>query len=468
MARNRYRQHLRPMQGGTHMVTSVGLAMSRRRLAAAGLTALSAAAAACAPGGSSGGSGSGAQTTPAPAGLVFLTRGSEHHRQIFDRFAEEFKQVQPRVTVTQEFVAGGTPLFLEKETTLVAAGQQADVCFNEAIRWREAAAKGLYEVLDPYLAKERQLLAEVFPYFVDIGKWQGKNYATPIDPSMYVMVYNLRVWQNAGVPAPDPKQPLTWPEFTDRTKRLTKEQDGRFAQFGYDGANVHDVLLLYQQASGKAPFNDDVSRWNLDQPEAITQIQFLADMRRNQKAAFWPAAATEGPVNWDNGKIGATIRGIWGMGTWRSQHPDQWDWAPYPQLPAKKRLTAGRGSGLSMGSQTKHKPETWEFMKWSLSTTGQEIYLAMGASMPLTKSMANSPAWTEPALPKNKQVVLDEMQHGVAPWFFAGAARFLTLFEPALTAVWNGEQTAQQMVTELTPQVTQLLTQLKSEFGGKI
>jgi multiple sugar transport system substrate-binding protein len=270
------------------------------------------------------------------------------------------------------------------------------------------------------------------------------------------------------VPPPDPKQPLTWQEFTDRTRRLTKEQDGKFAQFGYDGANVHDVLLLYQQASGQTPFNADFSRWNLDQGEAITQIQFLADMRRSQKAASWPAAPTEGPVTWDNGKVGATIRGVWAAGTWRRQLPDEWDWAPYPQLAGKKRLTAGRGSGLSMGSQTKHKAATWEFMRWSLSTTAQEIYLAMGASQPLTKSMATNPAWTQPTPPRNKQVVLDEMPYGAAPWFFAGAARFLTLFEPALAAVWNGEKTAQQMVTELTPQVTQLLAQLKSEFGGKI
>lgn len=421
---------------------------------------------ACTPGARDGGPGSAPRS--APASIVFLTRASENHRQLFDRFAEEFRKVKPDITVKQEFVPGGTPPFLEKETTLVAAGQQADVCFNEAIRWREAAAKGLYEVLDPYLAKERQLLADAFPYFVDIGKWQGKNYATPIDPSMYVMVYNLRVWRSASVPPPDPRQPLTWPEFTDRARRLTKEQDGRFTQFGYDGANVHDVLLLYQQASGQTPFNADLSRWGLDRPEAITQLQFLADMRRNQKAAFWPAAPTEGPLTWDNGKVGATIRGIWGTGTWRSQHPDEWDWAPYPQLPGSRRITAGRGSGLSMGSQTKAKPATWEFMKWSLSTAGQEIYLSMGASAPLTKAMASSPVWAQPALPKNKQVVLDEMQYGVAPWFFAGAARFLTLFEPALTTVWNGEKTAQQMVNELTPQVTQLLAQLKSEFGGRI
>lgn len=443
--------------------------LSRRRVLGASLvgsaSAATAALAACAPG------NTGSPAPPPQSGpttIVFLTRASENHRQLFDRYGEEFKKLQPSITVQQEFVPGGTPPFLEKETTLVAAGQQADVCFNEAIRWREAAAKGLYEVLDPFMAKEKQLLADIFPYFLDIGKWQGKNYATPIDPSMYVMVYNLRVWQAAGVPPPDPKQPLTWQEFADRARRLTKEQDGKFAQFGYDGANVHDVLVSYEQASGKAPFNADFSRWNMDQPEALTQIQFLADMRRSQKAAFWPSAPTDGPVTWDNGKVGATVRGVWGAGMWRRQLPDEWDWAPYPQLPGRKRLTAGRGSGLSMGSQTKAKPATWEFMKWSLSVPAQEIYLSMGASQPLTKSMATNPAWTQPMPPKNKQVVLDEMPHGVAPWFFAGAARFLTLFEPALASVWNGEQTAQQMVTQLTPQVTQLLADLKREFGGKI
>src|SRR5687767_10617965 len=109
--------------------------------------ALAVALAGCVPGGErSSGAGPGAAE---PATVVFLTRASENHRQLFDRFAQEFQKVQPRITVKQEFVPGGTPPFLEKETTLVAAGQQPDVVFNEAIRWREAAAKGLYEVLDP-------------------------------------------------------------------------------------------------------------------------------------------------------------------------------------------------------------------------------------------------------------------------------------------------------------------------------
>jgi multiple sugar transport system substrate-binding protein len=442
---------------------------SRRAQLRAGVASAAGAAlaAACARGGASQTARPPATET-APATIVFLTRASENHRQLFDRFGLEFQKTQPRVTVRQEFVPGGTPPFLEKETTLVAAGQQPDVVFNEAIRWREAAARGLYEVLDPYLAREKPLLADIFPFFVDVGKWQGKTYATPIDPSMYVLVHNLRVWQSAGVPPPDAKQPLTWPELTDRARRLTREQDGVFSQFGYDGANVHDVFLAFQQASGKAPFDADFSRWNLDQPEAIAQIQALADMRRGQKAASWPAAPTGGPVTWENGKVGTTIRGVWNAGTWRSQLQDEWDWAPYPQQAGKKRLTGGRGSGLSLGSQTRHKPATWEFMKWSLGVPAQEIYLAMGASQPLTRSMATNAAWTGPLPPKNKQVVLDEMAYGVAPWFFAGAARFLTLFEPALAAVWDGQKPAQQMVAELTPLVTQLLAELKRDFGGKI
>ena len=139
--------------------------MSRRRLlgATVSLAPAAAALAACAPGsGAATGTSQagGAGTSQAgPATIVFLTRASENHRQLFDRFAQEFQQVQPTITVSQEFVPGGTPPFLEKETALVAAGQQPDVVFNEAIRWREAAAKALYEVLDPYLAKEKQLLA---------------------------------------------------------------------------------------------------------------------------------------------------------------------------------------------------------------------------------------------------------------------------------------------------------------------
>src|SRR6266545_1379914 len=94
--------------------------LSRRQLLGAGLavgsgTAAGTALAACAPGATTPSSPvTSAQTGPAT--VVFLTRGSENHRQLFDRFAEEFKKLQPKTTITQEFVPGGTPPFLEKET----------------------------------------------------------------------------------------------------------------------------------------------------------------------------------------------------------------------------------------------------------------------------------------------------------------------------------------------------------------
>ena len=292
----------------------------------------------------------------------------------------------------QEFVPGGRPPSWRRRPPWSAAGQQPDVVFNEAIRWREAAAKGLYEVLDPYLAREKQLLADVFPFFVDIGKWQGKAYATPIDPSMYVLVHNLRVWRADGVPAPDPRQPLTWPELTDRARRLSKEL-GREVHpaRGTTGPTCTTSSSPSSRPAGRPPSTRTSSRWNMDQPEAISQIQLLADMRRSQKAAGWPGAPTDGPLTWENGKVGTTIRGIWGAGAWRTQLQDEWDWAPYPQVAGKKRITFGRGSGLSLGSQTRAKPASWEFMKWSLGVPAQEIYLSMGASQPLTSRWPPTP-----------------------------------------------------------------------------
>ena len=100
----------------------------RRRLLGLGLTlgAGTALGAACSTDG--GGAGSPAslpQASPGPATIVFLTRATENHRQLFDRFAQEFQKEQPRITVRQEFVPGGTPPFLEKETTLVDSGTAA-------------------------------------------------------------------------------------------------------------------------------------------------------------------------------------------------------------------------------------------------------------------------------------------------------------------------------------------------------
>ena len=152
-------------------------------------------------------------------------------------------------------------------------------------------------MLDPYLAREKQPWRTCSP-----SSWtSASGRARPTPPrstppcTSYVLVHNLRVWRAEGVPAPDPRQPLTWPELTDRARRLSKELDGKFTQLGYDGANVHDVFLSFQQASGKTPFNEDFDSWNMDQPEAISQIQLLADMHRSQKAAGWPGAPQTAP-----------------------------------------------------------------------------------------------------------------------------------------------------------------------------
>jgi multiple sugar transport system substrate-binding protein len=89
---------------------------------------------------------------------------------------------------------------------------------------------------------------------------QGKIYGVPTWCLTYWMFYNKNMFDEAGIPYPTPE--MTWTEYTEVAKKLTKREGDRVTQFGANGWQgwTMPVAQVVWTFGGKFYYSDDMTK----------------------------------------------------------------------------------------------------------------------------------------------------------------------------------------------------------------
>ena len=112
----------------------------------------------------------------------------------------------------------------------------------------------------------------------------GDLYALPKDASVFAYAYNKDIFDEAGIPYPDPENPYTYEEFVDVCQKLTKDKDGdgEIDQWGCGMANAF-MLQQYVWSNGATYLTDDYKTVNIDTPEFKDAVQKYVDLTLKYK-----------------------------------------------------------------------------------------------------------------------------------------------------------------------------------------
>ena len=116
-----------------------------------------------------------------------------HEEEVVEKeIVAEFNRLHPDIEVQLETSAWGD--YTSKLITQLSAGTAPDVLnVSELPEW---AGYGVLEVLDPYVAREPELLDGFFPKVVDAGRFdgvavgKGPLYGLPINAGCQILFYN--------------------------------------------------------------------------------------------------------------------------------------------------------------------------------------------------------------------------------------------------------------------------------------
>lgn len=384
-----------------------------------------------------------------PVTLTFVGWGGPEEGAVFQQLVDTFNanndDVQidytqipsDYVTALNTMIAGGTPPDIAYVpdgtpfTSLVTKGQLVNIQqfvdasenFDPAAVWPSALGRYMYD------AETRSF-------------WTGDLYALPKDIGPTVLYINVDLFEEAGVPLPDPEVPMTWDQLIEIGTALTVDANGLHpGEEGFDQNNIvqwgiGDLWFenIVYGNGGRIVSEDGRTFVAADDPNTIEAIQFLSDITHVYQ--IHPTAQQTSSMSFgqmfETGRLAMTTNGRWAVTGYRASLPFEWDVRPNPVGPSGQITSYGNqedctfggwsGSvGLSIiaGSQGEvHADLAYRFIEYLAGPEGQIEQAALGFQIPNQVEIAMTDVFLQPDLPPaNAEVFLEAARcESPGPW----------------------------------------------------
>ncbi len=350
-----------------------------------------------------------------PAGQVsFMVFGDPAEKAAYETLVAQFEKNHARIDINLLHIPSQGD-YRRRLGTDFAAGTPADIVLMNYRRHAPFAAKGVLEPIEPYLAKSTLIKkADFYPESIQPFTWHGTLMCIPQNLSSLVVYYNKKLFDQAGVAYPKPD--WTWNDFLETAKALTKDTngDGTPDQYGLGTeVSIFRVAPFIWQNGGELVDNvENPSRLAIDSPEAAEAIQWFVDLQVKHKVVpdKVQEGAEESESRFQHGTMGMFLNSRRGTPTYRAITTFDWDVAALPQ--GKQSAGILHADAFCMPKAAKNKEATWTFIEYANSPEGQTILAKSGRTVPSLKSVAESPAFLDPAAkPANSRVFLDVIPH---------------------------------------------------------
>jgi multiple sugar transport system substrate-binding protein len=396
------------------------------------------------------------------------TWGAPDEKAVFDNLVADFESANKDIKVKVLHIPDD---YVGKMNTMLAGGTAPDVIFvpdGDFGRWVTA---GLLTNLQGYidisgLDTDDMWESALTRYQYD-GKYLGRGdiYALPKDIGPTVIYYNKELFDAEGVPYPSADKPMTFDEFLETSKKLTKDTDGdgKTDQFGMGPIWWEGFVW----SNGGEIFNEDKTEFLLDEAAATEGLQFAADLGLVHNVV--PDSRALQSMNDDQmfqtGRLAMKIQGRWMVPTYRKLDFD-WDVAPMPA--GKTGISTGwSGSvGFAVNKQAESPDAAFKLVEYFAGPIGQEKMAELGFSIPNFKSMATSEKFLQPdQKPANAQVfIMAAENQRPGPWTFVPNNKWFDVLNQNLGKLWSGEKTAEELMKEIEPEVEKALKEGNPQY----
>ena len=439
---------------------------SRRRLltaAAAGAATVAGAAPLIAP-------GAARRVLAAPARGTTTLTVMYAANELTPAYIKQFKQQNPDIKV--QLIANDETTF----NAMVAAGKPPDLYRSAGFSSTSYAIQGVYENLEPYLAKSTVLKESDLAPVNNLYRWDGKQqgagplYGLVKDWSLDLTIwYNQKLLQAAGFKVPGENESLSFDDLLAMGKKLTVRKNGQIAQYGLNlawGWSQHFPLLMAMaQSAGTSLFSADLKTANFTSPEILKALQWLVDYTEAQVGTspiLTDANSPTGPFV--AGRTALTTVGYW-FGEQIQADPHHLSGyminAPAPHWAGTRISPCIAGVGMSITTGSKNKDAAWKLMEYFMG--GQPAVDRVTSGWGL-----NSLKHLQPMLPhatafdrERLRVTLNDMKHftplKITP--YANETAVATAISTAISSVVKGSASLGSAAGRLESTVNRLIQQ---------
>ena len=403
---------------------------------------------------------------PAAAGktttVTYMIYAGEEERRAWEATKEGFERAYQNLKLDIIYAPINDPTFNydEKLRAMMAAGNAPDTV---RVAVRAYAADGVLLELDNYVQKDKSFdTSDNLPGVLDAGKWKGKLYLLVGKLGPQILFYNVRKFQEVGLPLPKEQADKgTWnfDAFVQAAEKLTNRRDTPPKQIAY---GPYTAFWSWIAQGGGKPFNADYTEGYMDRPQNFEPAQFRADLLVKRNVAVKPddPATHKSWQGFADGYVAMFISGPWQMARIYGRLSDPWDVAPPPlQTGGRPQMNAG-GEGVWKGSKVPEAAYRWvAFME---GKEGQRIWSGLGTDLPGRRSILSDFAagklFKDPKMaPPNNKLWLDIVPKSEKTHLLTKEAN--DLYNAAWKDVEAGKTSAKEAFTEANRQAAPYLKQ---------
>lgn len=293
---------------------------------------------------------------------------------------DAFQTANPNIKVALEQVPEDQ--YYTKLDASLGSGSGPDVM------WQSSKASyyvkgGAIEPLDDYIKRDNMALKDLYPeQITNLYNFDGKQYGIPKDQDVWMWVYNTAVFKKLGV-TDVPTQDWTWDDMVRIAGELKAKTSTPQMYYGY---NLNGPVSSIIRALGGTVVED--SKGTVSSPEGTEAYKKVKDL---QDQGLIPAVKDSGDFNAPASLIAGNIA-MSRVPSWllslisKADAPDGTFVAvPQPEIQGS-RATDTNGLSYVMNSNSQHKDEAWELIKFLTSDEGAKLHAEGGAAQPANLS----------------------------------------------------------------------------------
>ncbi|MBA3507234.1 MAG: sugar ABC transporter substrate-binding protein [Betaproteobacteria bacterium] len=379
----------------------------------------------------------------------------------------EFEKENPDIKVRPDPV----PLAQRdvKYTTAIRAGEGPDVFALDANPVRQYIAEGWVRDLSPFIQREggSKFTSDFYPNTLLPVTVDKKIYGIPMNTVAMGLVYNKKLFDEAGIAAP----PKTWDEFRAVAKKLTRSSTPGgpvdrwaftvvMAPAGFD-LRVSSIIRSF----GGDFLTPDWQHSALNTPEVKAAFNYILDLIQVDKTI--PPGVTQVDANGArrmlaNQQIAMKIGTTWSFAEVSAMNPQLDGWnvlkiAPMPRQPgaSKPVYTTLYQKSLFINKNSKNPDAAWKLVKFL--TDGPRMQRWFDDNNMLSSRRSVNEGYDKIKSSASAALVAGEIQHGAFLPLIPQWPQVLDAFRQNLQAAAAGSKTRDQALADAHTQVEAIL-----------
>ena len=406
--------------------------------------------------------------TPKPAEPVtirFPQAMGDDGQVVFEKMAAIFQEKHPNVTVKVD------PTFdwdAQKYLVQAAAGTAPDVLWGDEHWVYNLSSKGALLDLGPFMDQagfNKDDFEPLFQYYA----FEGKQYGVALWSGCYVLYYNKKLFDEAGVAYPTDE--WTYDDALAAAIQITKDtnDDGEPDIYGFlcqtGWANPWGALIW---AFGGEYFTEDGTEFLLCKEPNYAGLQWYLDMIHKHKVAPSPEIAEALAGGGDPfmlGMIGLKTGSPWGMVTYRKITDFEWDVSAMPIGP-NGRYSALTTDSLSIYRGSQAPEMAWAFIEELLTEEAARLYCTEFKG-PVPALKAGQKYFILPDQPpSNQQAFIEAVSFGKVPFQSPYSYVVEGPFYQALGSATDGLATLDDAMSEVCEAINTALSEEVERVKG--